>query len=45
MPQHAEFVIAAYGVWIVAVGGYFAWMLLRHARARRALRRLERRGG
>ena len=40
MPQHAEFVIAAYGIWIAVFAGYLLWMVQRSRRTRRMLERL-----
>ena len=40
MPQHAEFVIAADGIWIAVFAGYLLWMVQRSRCTRRMLERL-----
>ena len=40
MPQHFEFVFAAYGVWGVTFALYMAWLFRRNRQVERALRRL-----
>ena len=42
MPDHVEYVIAAYGAWVVTFSVYGLWLLRRGSSIRRALRNLSR---
>jgi len=42
--SHADFIIAAYAVGVLVVGGLIAWVLLDHRRQTRILDELEARG-
>jgi heme exporter protein CcmD len=42
MPKYAEFVIAAYGLFIVVIGAYAGLLIARTRAARRALAALDR---
>jgi len=42
MPKYAEFVFAAYGLFIVVIGVYAGWLIARTRAARRALDMLDR---